>query len=422
MSTSTSRKPGRDGWRTTRSRTVSYHEERNAKFDCIDFWISCLKLIFGNREQYQPALAAVTLSSVMRTRSAFTLLELLLVIGILSVIAALNLPLYYRFQIRSDLDLVNSQAVQGLARARLLSQTGQRDSAWGFYVPNGTLYKGQSYATRDANFDERYPMPSTISVSGLLDVAYTKITGIPTKTGSIVLTALTNDQRIIPITINVSRQQIATAALSSWSSSLPPSSSSTSYADQCPTKFHLNNGKLIFNTASTDITVTNMESLITFGEGGPPVSAFVCKTTDGKKWSPLFSGKGSCTGTGKNNYGAAVSRTGGESAQLTVPAGQKFGILVNGQYINSGYLAFFQTFSTGDDKDHILLLQKDDTVPNYPSYNGNPGLRAYLASKGMMNGSKLWTDPCNVLVFAELGSLDQPSANFQDEVLMLTFE
>lgn len=135
---------------------------------------------------------------------------MLLVIGVLSAVTTLSVPLYRTYQARSDLNIATEQTIQGLARAKLLSQNGEKDASWGFFVPAGTLYEGNSYAERDQRFDEMYPMPSTVTVSGsILEVSYSKLEGRPSATGSIILTAVDGEQRVIVIQIAIQTEGVA---------------------------------------------------------------------------------------------------------------------------------------------------------------------------------------------------------------------
>ncbi len=136
-------------------------------------------------------------------RSAVSLIELLIVIAVIALLAAVSLPAYRVYQIRNDLNLAAEQLTQGLGRAKLLSQSGQGDSRWGFYVPEGILYQGESYATRNSNFDESYPMPSTIQPSGEpMDVSFSRLEGVPSATGSIILTGIDGERREILIQLS----------------------------------------------------------------------------------------------------------------------------------------------------------------------------------------------------------------------------
>lgn len=134
-------------------------------------------------------------------RAGFALIEILLVVGMVGTMTGLAIPLYRDYQIRNDLNLATEQVTQGLARARLLSESAQNDDAWGFYIPAGTLYKGTAYATRNSQYDEVYAMPSTIMTTGLSEVSYQKLTGDPSGTGSITLVAINQDSRTILIVV-----------------------------------------------------------------------------------------------------------------------------------------------------------------------------------------------------------------------------
>ena len=146
-------------------------------------------------------------------RRGFTLIEVLVVMGVIAIATTFSIPAYRTYQARNDLNLATEQTLQGLARAKLLSQSAKEDSVWGFFVPSGALYKGQSYAERDSTRDEMYPMPSSVTVSGtILEVSYSKLEGRPSATGSIILTAVDGQQRIITISISVDAQSLAAVA------------------------------------------------------------------------------------------------------------------------------------------------------------------------------------------------------------------
>lgn len=119
-------------------------------------------------------------------RSGFALLEVLLVVAILGIIAVFSFPMLRKFQIRSDLFNTSETITQGIARARLLAQSGKENSAWGFSIEHGTLFKGDSYDERDPAYDELYTSPSTIALSGTTEVYFDPLTGKPNAPGSIV--------------------------------------------------------------------------------------------------------------------------------------------------------------------------------------------------------------------------------------------
>lgn len=146
----------------------------------------------------------------LSVRQGFALLEVILVVSLLSAVAGIGIPLYRDYQIRNDLNLATEQVTQGLARARLRSQAAESDDSWGFYAPAGVLYKGASYATRDSAFDETYPMPSTITIQGLMEVNYGKIAGTPDAVGNITLTTINDDTRNVLIEVKTESIAVVT--------------------------------------------------------------------------------------------------------------------------------------------------------------------------------------------------------------------
>lgn len=403
-------------------------------------------------------------------RSGFALLELVIVIGILSVITGLSIPAYREYQIRSDLDKTAQQVTQGLGRAKLLAVSGERDAGWGFYVPSGTLYKGTSYAERDTAFDEVYPMPSTIAVTGLLDIAFSRVAGDPSDTGDIVLRALNNDSRIIQVTIAVDRQSLAAnqadlltichhgaggstdtitipdatwpyhqshgdtngpcagAASSSAASVASPSSvassSSSSAASSAPacSKFTIAANQTITLTAVSSVTFQNVLSQITFGTGGPVVPVHVCySTNNGSSMSPLFGGSGQCSGNG-NAYGNAVQPSGTDTRTVSISNGSSLLLRMNGRYSTNGWLAFNQTFMSNDQTGQIILLRDGDTLAGFSGFGSQTALQTYLTSHGMLDGQgKIVLTSCQILAVTELSTLNSSGADFMDDVLVMSF-
>ena len=140
-----------------------------------------------------------------RKRFGFTAIELLLVLGILTITSGLSIPMYRQYLIRSDLEISRQNITQGLQRARFLSQVAMNDSAWGFATfglpDRGILFMGDNFAERNQAYDEDYAIPDTIEVTGLTEVSFKKIQGTPSAMGTITLIALNGEQRTITVNI-----------------------------------------------------------------------------------------------------------------------------------------------------------------------------------------------------------------------------
>ena len=139
----------------------------------------------------------------MRRSSAdgFTLIEVLLSVALLSLIIGIGAPVYQALQVRNDLDIATNTVTQLLRRAQVLSQAAEGDISWGVSIQSGaiTLFRGTSFAARDASFDETFDLPGSIVPSGLGEVVFAKFLGVPQTTGTVTLTASINEVRTITI-------------------------------------------------------------------------------------------------------------------------------------------------------------------------------------------------------------------------------
>jgi prepilin-type N-terminal cleavage/methylation domain-containing protein len=133
----------------------------------------------------------------------FTLIEMLLSVGLIAALASLSLPIYASFNNRNDLDISTQTLAGMLRRAETYARNVQGDSSWGVKVQAGSavLFEGDSYATRDSTADETDNIPTTITIGGTVsEVVFTKFTAAPSATGTITLThTATNDVRTVTL-------------------------------------------------------------------------------------------------------------------------------------------------------------------------------------------------------------------------------
>jgi type II secretory pathway pseudopilin PulG len=109
----------------------------------------------------------------------FTLLEILLSISVIIVIGGIGIPIYHNLQIKNDLNDTAYRLVQMSRRAQALSRAEKNDSSWGVYIGEGsiTLFQGQDYASRDAQYDETFEHSPAVTFSGDNEYTYTKQDG-----------------------------------------------------------------------------------------------------------------------------------------------------------------------------------------------------------------------------------------------------
>lgn len=131
----------------------------------------------------------------------FTLIEVMLSLSLLAIIFAMSAPYYQSFQVRNDLDIAQNTIVQSLRRAQVLSQAGDGDMNWGVYVQVGSIivFKGVSYVLRDISYDEVFDLPASIVSSGIAEVVFSKLYGLPQSIGTVTLTSTANETRNITI-------------------------------------------------------------------------------------------------------------------------------------------------------------------------------------------------------------------------------
>ncbi len=147
-----------------------------------------------------------TRKSLNKETGGFTLLEVLLSLALISILATISIPVTQSWQQNNDINVAAVTIGQTLRRSQALSQAMAADSAWGVAVDSADnnkiiLFRGDSFGSRDPSFDEEFDLPSTISLTGLNEIVYSKSSGLPSSTGSFNLTSINNQSR--GVTVNV---------------------------------------------------------------------------------------------------------------------------------------------------------------------------------------------------------------------------
>jgi prepilin-type N-terminal cleavage/methylation domain-containing protein len=135
------------------------------------------------------------------SRSGYTLVEILLVLGMIAILAGISMPIYQTFQVKNYLNLGVSNTVQALRRAQLLSQAIEGDANWGVKIESGriVLFKGVNFSSREEVFDEVSELPESVVPSLDTEFVFQKLSGEPQATGTLVLTANNGESRTLTV-------------------------------------------------------------------------------------------------------------------------------------------------------------------------------------------------------------------------------
>lgn len=134
-------------------------------------------------------------------KKGFTIVEILLSLSIIAIVLAISAPVYSQFLIRNDLSLAGEAVLGSLRRAYNLSISGYQDDSWGVNIDNGgvILFRGTDFSGRDTSFDETQDFAPNMTVSGLQQTIFTKLSGLPTSNGTITITNTGGNSRDITI-------------------------------------------------------------------------------------------------------------------------------------------------------------------------------------------------------------------------------
>ena len=127
----------------------------------------------------------------------FTLIELLLVIGGIAIISALTIPVGVNFYRTQVLDETAGDILGALRRAQSQAVFQKNDSEFGvrFLSDSYVLFEGNSYGEVPSQ-DETFNLVGGITTSGIVEVTFAKLTGIPSATGTLTITSANDSQGI----------------------------------------------------------------------------------------------------------------------------------------------------------------------------------------------------------------------------------
>lgn len=149
-------------------------------------------------------------------KRAFTLIELMVVIGAIGLLFGLTMPALLGFRGNSDLQNSAEGALQALRRARVETLASKGDSQWGVYFATSTLphrytlFQGPSYALRTPSADAVFEVQRRIEIfqmglaGGGQEVVFGRVVGTTTQSGSIGFRVISDPARTSVISIGSS--------------------------------------------------------------------------------------------------------------------------------------------------------------------------------------------------------------------------
>lgn len=118
----------------------------------------------------------------------FTIVELLVIVGILIILAAITIPNLRFFQKESDLNNTKEEIINTLRLAQNKTLASEEASQWGVYFTTSTvphqyiLFKGKDFDARATSSDKIHKLPKTIKISeidlwGGEEVVFARVSG-----------------------------------------------------------------------------------------------------------------------------------------------------------------------------------------------------------------------------------------------------
>lgn len=131
----------------------------------------------------------------MKRINGFTLIETSIVVIIILILFAISVPFYTYFQSFSTVEAGKQEVTEIIRQAQTQAVAGFSNGNWGVYFlgTTFTLYQGDNYNLREISLDTSYSLESNQTFSGLQDINFTKKTGTPTESGTIVITNENNN-------------------------------------------------------------------------------------------------------------------------------------------------------------------------------------------------------------------------------------
>lgn len=137
--------------------------------------------------------------------NGYSYLQVLIVIAIISIIAAAASPYYLNFQTRQQLSSTADVFLSDIRYVQGKSMQREQDNQWGLHVNDAdkeyVLFYGTTYNSGESN-NIPVSYPGSVSISPDTDLVFDAITGIPATSVSFTLTSSAFSTESYTISIN----------------------------------------------------------------------------------------------------------------------------------------------------------------------------------------------------------------------------
>lgn len=118
----------------------------------------------------------------------FTILELLLVVAIISLVAASSTPFLSSFILRNNWETGIDNVVAATRKAQIYAMSGKTTGPWGVCITGSTyrLFAGSCAAPTQKN---DYAFHAGVTASGITSVTFDSKTGTPSAVSTITITS-----------------------------------------------------------------------------------------------------------------------------------------------------------------------------------------------------------------------------------------
>jgi len=131
-------------------------------------------------------------------KTAFTLIEILIVIALFSSVVLIGVPLSQSNLNSSEVETATEVSVSSIRIAEAYSRSSTGDSDWGVHFQNNKVivFKGSDFLARDQEYDIETIFSNKIGFTGLGEIVFSKLRGLPDVSGNIYINTIDRTQTI----------------------------------------------------------------------------------------------------------------------------------------------------------------------------------------------------------------------------------